>query len=150
FVFPGSGNQFGDMGRELALQWPEVLRRQDAENAHLASQMRPDLFWTGRLGAEALSDHRALICGQVTFGTMMADLAMHFGLKPDAAIGYSLGESTALLALRAWRDRDAMLERLSASSLFATDLAGGPDWVTGMVDRAPEQVRAAFGNRRDV
>src|SRR4029079_2900095 len=32
FVFPGSGNQFADMGRELALQWPEILRRQDAEN----------------------------------------------------------------------------------------------------------------------
>jgi len=150
FVFPGSGNQFGDMGRELALQWPEILRRQDGENARLASQMCADRFWSGPLTTETLSDHRALICGQVCFGTLVADLAAHFGIKPDAAIGYSLGESTALLALRAWRGRDAMLERLRNSSLFARDLAGGPEWVTGMVDRSAETVRSAIGKRKQV
>ncbi|MEO8145300.1 MAG: beta-ketoacyl synthase N-terminal-like domain-containing protein [Betaproteobacteria bacterium] len=150
FVFPGSGNQFAGMGRELALQWPEILRRQDKDNARLASQMHVDRFWHGPLTAELLSDHRALICGQVSFGTMVADLAMNFGIKPDAAIGYSLGESTALLALRVWRQRDEMLERLSSSPLFARDLAGGPDWVTGMVDRSADAVRAAIGRRKDV
>lgn len=149
-VFPGSGNQFGDMGRELALQWPEILRRQDGENAQLASQMCVDRFWNGPLTEETLSDHRALICGQVCFGTFMADLAAHFGIKPDAAIGYSLGESTALLALRAWRGRDDMLERLRNSSLFASDLAGGPEWVTGVVDRSSEAVRGAIGKRKKV
>jgi len=150
FVFPGSGNQFADMGRELALQWPEILRRQDRDNTQLASQMRVDKFWNGPLTAEVLSDHRALICGQLCFGSMMADLAAHFGLKPDAAIGYSLGESTALVALRAWRQRDEMLERLSNSPLFERDLAGGPEWVTGMVDRSAHDVRAAIGKHQHV
>ena len=150
FVFPGSGNQFDDMGRALALQWPEILRRQDAENARLASQMHADGFWQSPLAPELLRDHRALISGQLCFGAMLADLAAHFGLKPDAAIGYSLGESTALVALRAWRERDAMLERLSASPLFERDLAGGPDWATGVVDRAAEKVRAAIGRSKDV
>ena len=150
FVFPGSGNQFAGMGRELALQWPEILRRQDRENARLAGQMRAEEFWNGSFTAELLADHRALICGQVCFGTMVADLAAHFGIKPDAAIGYSLGESTALLALRVWRQRDDMLDRLSNSSLFARDLAGGPEWVTGMVDRSAQTVRAAIGGRGHV
>ncbi len=149
-VFPGSGNQFADMGRELALQWPEILHRHDRENARLASQMQADRFWNGPLRPELLQDHRALICAQVSFGTMVCDLAMHFGIRPDAAIGYSLGESTALLALRAWRQRDEMLERLRSSSLFASDLAGGPDWVTGMVDRSADVVRAALGKRHHV
>ncbi len=150
FVFPGSGNQFGGMGRELALQWPEILRRQDRDNSRLASQMHVDKFWNGPLSAQVLADHRALICGQVCFGTMVADLAAHFGIRPDAAIGYSLGESTALLALRAWRQRDEMLDRLSKSSLFARDLAGGPDWVTGVVDRSAQTVREAIGKRKHV
>ena len=150
FVFPGSGNQFAGMGRELALQWPEILRRQDEDNTRLASQMHVDKFWNGPLTADTLSDHRALICGQVCFGTMVADLAAHFGIRPDAAIGYSLGESTALLALRVWRQRDEMLDRLSHSSLFSTDLAGGPDWVAGVVDRSADAVRAAIGARKDV
>ena len=150
FVFPGSGNQFSGMGRELALQWPEILRLQDGENARLASQMHVDKFWNGPLTAELLSDHRALICGQVCFGTMLADLAAHFGVKPDVAIGYSLGESTALLALRAWRQRDAMLDRLSNSPLFERDLVGGPEWVAGMLDRSAQTVRTAIGERKHV
>jgi len=138
------------MGRALALQWPEILRRQDAENAHLASQMYAEGFWRNPLAPEVLRDHRALICGQLCFGAMLSDLAAHFGLKADAAIGYSLGESTALVALRAWRQRDEMLERLRASPLFERDLAGGPQWVTGVVDRSAEKVRAAIGARRHV
>ncbi|MBI3372079.1 MAG: type I polyketide synthase [Betaproteobacteria bacterium] len=163
FVFPGSGNQFGDMGRELALQWPDVLRTQDRENARLANQMQADRFWNGSLAPDLLADHRALICGQVCFGTMVADLAASFGIRPDAAIGYSLGESTALLALRALRQRDEMLDRLSTSPLFAHDLAGNPEtlrkawnlpddqrveWVTGMIDRSAQAARAAIGNGR--
>ena len=46
-------------------------------------------------------------------------------VRPDAAVGYSLGESAALFALRAWRDRDAMLERMESSTLFTTDLEIG-------------------------
>lgn len=160
FVFPGSGNQFDDMGLELARQWPEILREQDGENERLASQMCVDQFWNGPLTRDVLADHRALICGQVAFGTMVADLAVRFGVKPTAAVGYSLGESTALFAMRAWRQRDEMLDRLSRSSLFAHDLAGTPEvmrriwnipegqgveWVTGMVDRSAETVRTAIG-----
>ncbi|MDA0225738.1 MAG: acyltransferase domain-containing protein, partial [Proteobacteria bacterium] len=149
-VFPGSGNQFGDMGRELALQWPEILRQQDRENDRLATQVLAEKFWNGPLAAGDLADHRALISGQVCFGTMVADLAMHFGIKPDAAIGYSLGESTALLALRAWRQRDEMMNRLNASSLFAQDLVGGETWVAGVVDRSAKTVRVALGERKQV
>ncbi len=165
FVFPGSGNQFDGMGSALALRWPEVLRAQDVENERLASQFGVDQFWNGSLSKALLTDHRALIRGQVTFGTMVADLAARFGIKPTAAIGYSLGESTALFALRAWRQRDAMLERLNRSSLFAHDLTGDVDvlrrswrvsdnqqveWITGMVDRSVELVRAAIGGRKRV
>src|SRR5690606_11123645 len=47
FVFPGSGNHYLDMGRELWVQWPEILRRQDRENGYLRDQFQPDAFWNG-------------------------------------------------------------------------------------------------------
>ena len=165
FVFPGSGNQFEDMGLELARQWPEILRGQDGENERLASQMHVDQFWNGPLTRQVLADHRALICGQVAFGTLVADLAVRFGLKPAAAIGYSLGESTALLAMRAWRQRDEMLDRLGKSSLFAHDLSGHPEvlrriWnlpdgepvegLAGVAACTVEAARAAIGDRKRV
>ena len=40
FVYPGSGNDYVGMGRELAVQWPEVLRRQDGENRALEQSVR--------------------------------------------------------------------------------------------------------------
>src|SRR5581483_4716785 len=121
FVFPGAGNAFPEMGRELALLWPGVLRAQDAQNRTLASQMCVDDFWNASSTLSPGTDHRAVICGQVSFGTFASDLAAQFGLKPEAVIGYSLGESTVLFALRAWTSRDEMLKRVSASSLFSRD-----------------------------
>ena len=54
----------------------------------------------------------------------MARLLRQFNLHPDAAIGYSLGESAALFALDAWPDHGVMLDRLASSDLFKTQLSG--------------------------
>ncbi|MFH1726100.1 MAG: beta-ketoacyl synthase N-terminal-like domain-containing protein, partial [Elusimicrobiota bacterium] len=154
FLFPGSGNQFPGMGRELSVQWPEVLRRQDAENGLLRSQYLPDLFWAD--GEDPDIDAKSLIFGQVTLGTMVSDLIRGFGVRPDAVIGYSLGESVGLFSLRAWSDRDEMLRRINASTLFTRDLAGSfasarevwklppgepVDWVVGVADVPADIVR---------
>ncbi len=42
-------------------------------------------------------------------------------------IGYSLGESSALFATRAWTERDVMHARLDASPLFRNELNGPCD-----------------------
>jgi PfaB family protein len=156
FVFPGAGNHFADMGRELGLLFPEVLRAQDRENERLASQLFAAQFWNT---TAPVTDQRASICGQVALGAFVSDIAVSLGLKPDAALGYSLGESTSLFALRAWTARDEMLARVTASTLFTKDLTGEPAalrrawklrgkqsvaWLAGLVDRPAEEVRAAM------
>jgi PfaB family protein len=124
FVFPGSGNHYPGMGMELFSRWPEILHRQDDENLYLRKQFQPELFWNGAPAAEINDDHRAVIFGQVTTGCAISDLVRSFGVQPSAVIGYSLGESAGLLALRAWRDRDEMYRRMQASTLFTDDMAG--------------------------
>src|SRR6185437_4794716 len=161
FVFPGSGNDYPGMGRELAVYWPEILRRQDAENGYLRSQYIPNIFWNDR--ASASPTVRDRIFGQVTLGSLVCDAARRFGVRADAVIGNSLGESAGLFALRAWTDRDAMLRAMDASPLFVRDLTGPceaarkawrlppdavVDWVTGIVDRAPSAVRNAVAGLR--
>ncbi len=158
FVYPGSGNDFPGMGRELAVQWPDVLRRQDAENERLRRQFVASMFWDD--APTRAADSREKIFAQVALGGLTTDLMQKFGVRPDAAIGYSLGESAALFALRAWAGRDAMLRAMNASTLFAGDLTGRCDaarrawklppeapveWTAGLiVDRAPREVRAAL------
>ena len=86
-------------------------------------------------------------------------------MRPDAVLGYSLGESAALFSTRTWRARDDMLARMEASSLFVTDLAGpceavrrswglpsgAPvDWLIGVVDRPARTVKAALREHEHV
>ena len=146
FVFPGSGNQFAGMGRELALAFPEVLRTQGNENKELASQYAPDVFWQESIPANATA--KQFLFGQVALGTLVSDVLAFCGVKPDAMIGQSLGESAGLFGLRLWTARDEMLSRVQTSTLFGEDL-GPPyraaqisldldptkpvDWVTGVI-----------------
>ncbi len=136
FVFPGSGNDFPGMGRDLALWRPDVLRRQDAENLRLRGQYLPRAFW--RWGALQVSP-RDRIFAQVTLATLVADLFATVGVRPQAVLGHSLGESAALFALRAWTDRDGMLARMERSSLFQTDLVGPCDAAHTFWDLPPGQ-----------
>ncbi|MEK7382263.1 MAG: beta-ketoacyl synthase N-terminal-like domain-containing protein, partial [Elusimicrobiota bacterium] len=169
FVFPGSGNQYLGMTVALGAQWPEVLRRQDAENGHLRDQMAPAtigpwrLTWDKDQEAAAESalndDYRALIFGSVAHGTVTSDLLGLFAVKPGAVVGYSLGETAGLFATRAWTARDEMLRRMKSSSLFTSELAGPcdaarqfwslpadekVDWVLGVVDRPADTVHKAL------
>ena len=165
FVYPGSGNHYHGMGRELALNFPEILHRHDSENLYLKRQMVPD--WFG--GAAPLEGvdacQRALIFGQVTFGTVATDVMEILGVRPDAVVGYSLGEAAALFSTRTWKQRDDMLARMEASPLFVSDLAGAcdtarrswgltdttpVDWLVGVVDRPAATVRTALKNHEHV
>ncbi len=165
-VFPGLGNLFGGMGRALSALWPEVLRRQDGENGYLRAQTAPGTFWNDELPPlSRLIDQRAPILGQVAVGTIVSDWLHLFGIAPSAALGYSLGESAALLALRAWTERDEMTRRLVESPLFQTELAGPCDaarrawgieperpveWRAGIVPVPAASVRAAIDGRSRV
>jgi 3-hydroxymyristoyl/3-hydroxydecanoyl-(acyl carrier protein) dehydratase len=156
FVYPGSGNDFPGMGREIGLRWPSILHRQDAENRRLASQSLPERFWTDPPAPASVKER---IFAQVALGSLLSDVLSSFGVRPSAAIGYSLGESAALFALRAWLERDRMLQAMNESTLFVSDLTGAcdaaraawdlppgavVDWQTGIVERTPAEVRAAL------
>ncbi len=158
FVYPGLGNHHEGMGRELGLLWPDVLRRQDGETRSLRDQLAPEVWWDSPLPL-SFADIRVPILGQVALGSLVTDILRGFGITPDAAIGYSMGESAALVALRVWRARDELADRLRTSPLFATELVGpcdaarrawgippgqAVDWAAGVVPRSADDVREAI------
>lgn len=156
FVFPGSGNHYPAMGRDISALWPEIFRRLDRKSLRLAGQFQPELFWNGAPIAEMDGEPRAVIHGQVATGCAMSDLVRSFAVEPEAVIGYSLGESAGLFATDAWLDRDGMLERMRSSTLFTRELAGdclaarrewgidnsvAVEWAIGVVDLPADVVR---------
>lgn len=159
FVFPGAGNQFANMGKDLCTTFAHVIEQIHVENDALKSQFADGHFWNGTPISRI--SHKDVIFGQVCLGTMISDIALSLGIVPDAMIGYSLGETTSMFASRSWTTRDEMLERMNQSSLFVTDLAGPcdaarktwkldddepVDWVVTVVPRTPEMVREVLAD----
>jgi acyl transferase domain-containing protein/3-hydroxymyristoyl/3-hydroxydecanoyl-(acyl carrier protein) dehydratase len=163
FVFPGSGNHFAGMGRELSARWPAIYAAQDAASRFLERQFLPGLFWRRQLDETLHDNHNALVIGQVALGTAISDLVRSFGVEPQVVSGYSLGESAGLFSFGAWRDRDGMQQRLATSELFTEQLAGPcraaqqvwglaegakVDWVLGILNAPAEQVRRALKGKQ--
>ncbi|MFP4496776.1 MAG: hypothetical protein ACLFQV_01095 [Vulcanimicrobiota bacterium] len=163
FVYPGSGNHYEQMGREICLHWPEIIENQEKENEFLFGQIKPDLFWNYCSHQELNKNKRDLMIGQVAFGTLVSDLLRNFAVEPSAVLGYSLGESSALFGMRVWRERDLMLKRMNQSSLFTEDLAGEyraakklwnfkkeqvVDWLISIINEKAENIKKVVGSKK--
>ncbi|WP_165063605.1 beta-ketoacyl synthase N-terminal-like domain-containing protein [Paludisphaera rhizosphaerae] len=164
FTYPGLGAARHEMGAELSARFPELMREFEARYQTIASQFAFD-YWMDADNSPSAPDHRPAILGQISVGSLMTALFLKLGVQPSAALGYSLGESAALVSLGAWDDRDEMTRRLVESPLFYEELAGpclaarrvwgladdeSVDWVAALVPRSKEQVEAAIGDEARV
>ncbi|MGC9521521.1 MAG: PfaB family protein [Anaerolineae bacterium] len=136
FVYPGAFNSYIGLGRDLFQHFPRLHERladlvSDLGRATASGHLYPRSRY--RLGdvdlrrrMEALiQDPPALIESGTIFAvayTMI--LREFFGVEPDAALGYSLGEMSMLWAAGVWRDGDRGGAALHESSLFRTRIAG--------------------------
>ena len=134
WVFPGSGNHYMGMGREFATLFPEVASEVCAEADCSYQHYTPWLTqpfqsdrspgWEERALKAMDDDPLAPIFSQVTYAILAARVLGRFLPSPQAAIGYSLGETAALFATGAWTERDRMFHRTMDSPLFFEQLRG--------------------------
>ncbi|MFZ7126818.1 MAG: beta-ketoacyl synthase N-terminal-like domain-containing protein [Desulfobacterales bacterium] len=168
-VYPGSGNQFPGMGREIGLFWPGILDEMDRETGRLRDRARPGRLlpcrsewppgWESAAMAGLSRDPRDLFCGHVTHGLVVTRLLERLGLRPRAAFGYSLGESAAYFATGAWPHPDEMLKRIQKTDLFTHALYGACrsarkawglsetetfEWHAVVVDRPADAIQSAL------
>ena len=147
-LFPGSGQGYAKMGQQLSAAFPEVLESQHLTNLRLKDQFQATTF-----GAQSC------------LASFVTDILTTLQVKPQAAMGYSLGESTALLAMKAVADRDGLLAQLETHPLFREWVGGNMlavkrawgmgdhevvDWATCIVQRTPEFVREALAGKERV
>ncbi|MDQ6961435.1 MAG: beta-ketoacyl synthase N-terminal-like domain-containing protein [Mariprofundaceae bacterium] len=159
FVFPGSGNHFHGMGRDVFLRWPHLLDGQEKQTKTLATQFQADYFWHG---VHSQENHTAFILAHVALGIALSDVLTQTDLAPQAAIPHSLGETVSFFSLGVWHERDEMLRRMLQTKLFTHELHSEgqaarrfwqlePEekvaWVIGVVDVSAAVVRAALVER---
>lgn len=120
-VYPGAGNHYKGLGRNLGLAFPDVVSVLENETERPRDVFQAELFWEPNKKTPSV---REGILAQAVFAILATRVLAKLGLKPDAALGYSLGEATALVANGFWRDRDAIHRDLLESPLFNSELTG--------------------------
>lgn len=122
FIYPGSGSLFPAAGQQLLTRYPGSLDSTLGHSSDLFSIFGEARNWDAR--STVPKDVRDAILSQVALGCIFTDLLLGCGIQPKRAAGHSLGETTMLFALRAWRDRRGMQQQLQQDDLFTTWLGG--------------------------
>ncbi|MET0496071.1 MAG: hypothetical protein ABW000_23335 [Actinoplanes sp.] len=163
FVFTNGSAAYPGMGAELALAFPAVAGAFEATHTGLRlGSGEPPATAVGCGGTGVLDR----IWGAALLSGLHAAISRDvLGLRPDAAIGYSSGESAALAALGAWGDVAGLRRDLYASDLLTSELAGefravrevwrrlgvaGDRWSSHLVSAPVDQVRAVLAGERAV
>lgn len=158
FVFPNGSAATVGMGRSLLLALPGVVDLVSRRFGDLSASA--DWVYADSAPAPSAIGRIQAVTGLAAIhATITRDI---LGIDPAAAIGYSSGESTALLALGAWTDPQRILRRIRRSELFGRDLAGelravrrawaeagvpGEHWRTYLVGAGAGRIRAAIDGR---
>ncbi|WP_424887273.1 beta-ketoacyl synthase N-terminal-like domain-containing protein [Streptomyces sp. XH2] len=152
FVYTNGAAAYPHMGRELSLVLPDL-----AEAVRRGCGMVDAPWPPADFGGSGVLDR---IWTTTCLAFMHTMVTRHLlGLQPDAAIGYSSGETSALIALGAWPDAVALAEEARHGELFTRDVTGdyrairrvwqakgltGTRWqnylVTGPLERVKEAV----------
>ncbi|MGW4548073.1 beta-ketoacyl synthase N-terminal-like domain-containing protein [Streptomyces violaceorubidus] len=115
FVYTNGSAAYPGMGRELMLALPSLGEAVLARHGSAAGPVEP--------GSAPTTLER--IRSAARLATVHTELCrVLLGLRPDAAIGYSSGESAALVALGAWPDAEGLYADARASGLFTRELTG--------------------------
>lgn len=148
FVYAKGSAAYAGMGADLMLAFAPLAA--DIDGADLADWVHSDDARPGdSLDQIVAVDYLASLHTRISRDVL--------GIRPDAAIGYSSGESAALVALGVWDDAPALAADARASGLFTHELGGellavrrywarrgivGQRWVGYVVAADADRVRA--------
>jgi amino acid adenylation domain-containing protein len=128
FMFPGQGSQYAGMGRTLYRD--ELIFKEAVEECatlfseHLDVKFIEILFSEDEEQDPLINQTKYTQPALFTVGYALAKLLMHWGVKPDALIGHSIGEFTAACISGVMSLEDAVLVVSSRGKLMQ-DLPSG-------------------------
>jgi acyl transferase domain-containing protein/3-hydroxymyristoyl/3-hydroxydecanoyl-(acyl carrier protein) dehydratase len=158
FVYTNGSASYPGMGRDLMLAFPSIM----ADLEERCGPLHQVAGWA--YGPEPASSPHVL--DQIWGASLLSQLHTEItrgvlGIEPRAVLGYSSGESTALVAMRAWRDIQGLVADARAAELFTRSLVGpidavrrvwhrdgvpGERWASYMVGAPLDAVRRALDN----
>ena len=141
FVYPGAFNSYLGMGRNLFQLFPQLWERTasliddpgeflQAKQLYPRSQKSLSKRDLETLETNFIANPLSLLETGTGFAVMFTNIMQdYFGIKPQAAFGYSMGESTMMYALGVWPNAEQGSQFVHASPLFQTRLIGPKETV---------------------
>jgi PfaB family protein len=151
YVYPGAYNAHVGLGKDLFRLFPNLIDEPVIKStcnrvAGIEKLLYPRSWHklTPReleaKEGELMNDPLAMLESETGFaGFMTTILRDYFQVKPQAAFGYSLGETSMMYAQGVWGDIDRSSDVLNTSPLFKTRLAGTKEAVREYWQLANEQ-----------
>ena len=136
YVYPGAYNAHVGLGKDLFRLFPNliddpVIQSTCNRTAGIEKLLYPRSWHQlspRELEAkerELMNDSLAMLESETGFaGFMTTILRDYFKVKPEAAFGYSLGETSMMYAQGVWGDIEQSSDLINTSTLFKTRLAG--------------------------
>ena len=143
FVFPGAAAAYHGAGRSLLMACPDIVQ----EVVGRAPDFAPAVAWMFDEPARPAGPDEKLAASTLLCQAHARLTLNWFGLKPQATIGFSAGETNTLLAFDVWRDADRFFSEFINSGVFRTHLSGkfetvnGTPWETWAILASGERLR---------
>lgn len=132
FAFAGAGASYSSMGRDLLLQFPELMTQLATRSQRLATALE----WTLDANAGQPTAQQQLWGASALSQLHLAFSEHILGLRADAWLGYSSGETNALVAAGVWNDPDALMAEMEHSGLIDRYLGGRFEAVSAQWNQA--------------
>lgn len=136
FVYPGAFSSYPGLGRDLFHLFPSLHRTFAAQVPNAGQLVGEKLLYPRHLHAlsapeikqhtlKFMSNSIAMLQSGMSYSTLVTQiLSGVFKVQPDAALGYSLGETTMMYALGLWSVQNNNSAELLTSPLFRDRLSG--------------------------
>ena len=154
FVFPGVGNHYGFMGRELVKNFPSLVAMLADQISDFANLWSCETFWQESVDVQK-SNSEAGMLSQGMYATLLCEIFKHAGIEPSAVSGFSTGEAVGLFATGAVAGRDELIHNIRTTDVFSQMVTSNPygkdggEWCVKMLRADPETVRREIAGEKD-
>ncbi len=138
FMFPGQGSQKVGMGRDFAERYPELMDRYFKPADEILGYSITDLCFNGPEDQLRSTDNTQPAIFLVSM--VILDILRGKGITPEAAVGHSLGEYSALTCAGVLRFEDALRLVRRRGQLMAAVNQRTPGAMAAVMGLAPGQV----------
>lgn len=157
FVYPGVGTVYHDMLSELHHYFPALFARLEQQGDLKAMLQADAIYHSDKQVAEQMSLGDMAIAG-VGASYLLSKLLMdEFDVKPQYALGYSMGEASMWASLDVWQQPHLLIDKTKSDPLFTSVISGdltavrqawqlpldeAIEWNSFVVRSAPEPITA--------